>query len=215
MRTLTISPALHPPANSTGRKTWRAAEARLFRQHVLLRAGQACEMAAERGFAFRAQACGAFLYDRGCQLRHARGGRAYPRSKTGRREDRSAPPRPPKRECSRTSHRFQWESPRSDPRQKLRRGAGGVPSGKIQWCRSRAWRRFMRFRIMLSPDCTERWKCGISRSSSAIARSNASSTSMESMDDRRRRWQFRHQLAGGARPACPMWACPADPRHRR
>ena len=41
----------------------------------------------------------------------------------------------------------------------------------------------MRLRIMSSPDWAERWKCGISLSSSAIARIRTGSASMESIED--------------------------------
>ena len=34
---------------------------------------------------------------------------------------------------------------------------------------ARLWRRFMRFRIISSPACSDRWKCGISRGSPAIS----------------------------------------------
>ncbi len=46
----------------------------------------------------------------------------------------------------------------------------------------------MRFRMRSSPDCTERWRCGISRSSSAISRISASSASIESMEESRSRF---------------------------
>ena len=47
---------------------------------------------------------------------------------------------------------------------------------------SRAWRRFMRFRIMLSPACSDRCRCGISRGSVAMACIRAGSASMLSIE---------------------------------
>ncbi len=45
---------------------------------------------------------------------------------------------------------------------------------------------------MSSPDCSDRWKCGISRGSPAISSNKASSISMLSSEDRRRRFEARH-----------------------
>ena len=52
---------------------------------------------------------------------------------------------------------------------------------------ARQWRRFMRFRVMSSPACSERCRCGISRSSSAIARIRSASASTESIEESRSR----------------------------
>ena len=49
----------------------------------------------------------------------------------------------------------------------------------------RVCRRFMRLRIVSSPAWRLRWKCGISRGSSAIRPSRSSSTSTGSSEDRR------------------------------
>ena len=51
---------------------------------------------------------------------------------------------------------------------------------------AREWRRFMRFRTMSSPDCRDRWRCGISGLvASASIRSR--SASMESIEESRSR----------------------------
>ena len=49
----------------------------------------------------------------------------------------------------------------------------------------------MRLRIMSSPACSDRWKCGISRGSPAISSNSASSISMLSSEDRRSRVEAR------------------------
>ena len=48
-------------------------------------------------------------------------------------------------------------------------------------------RRFIRFRIMSSPDCSDKCRCGISRGSSAMASIRCSSASTWSIDDSRSR----------------------------
>src|SRR6516162_510296 len=53
---------------------------------------------------------------------------------------------------------------------------------------AREWRRFMRFSVRSSPACRDRCRCGISRSSSAIALSSAPSASTESTEERRKRF---------------------------
>ncbi len=52
---------------------------------------------------------------------------------------------------------------------------------------ARECRRFMRLRMRSSPDCSERWRCGISRGSSANAASSSSSISTQSSEESRSR----------------------------
>ena len=66
---------------------------------------------------------------------------------------------------------------------------------------SRECRRFIRFRMRLSPDCSERCRCGISRSSSANAAISAGSASIVSMEESRRRGSSGDQPQDGAREA--------------
>ena len=57
---------------------------------------------------------------------------------------------------------------------------------------ARECRRFMRLRIMSSPACSDRCRCGISRGSSASASSRSASASTESIEDSRSRCELRH-----------------------
>ena len=76
-------------------------------------------------------------------------------------------------------------------------GRAALIRSTIRTASARLWRRFMRLRIRSSPACSDRWKCGISRGSPAISSSKASSISMLSSDDRRRRLRPR---LGGEQP---------------
>ena len=80
---------------------------------------------------------------------------------------------------------------------------------------ARLWRRFIRFRIRSSPACSDRWRCGISRGSSA---------EQPPTDRRRSRSDRARTAAAAAAPAPPRAAaapsgrgsgCPADRRRRR
>ena len=58
----------------------------------------------------------------------------------------------------------------------------------------RACRRFMRLRMRSSPACSDKCRCGISRSSRAKASMRSRSASTESIDDRRSRFSSGHVL---------------------
>jgi hypothetical protein len=77
---------------------------------------------------------------------------------------------------------------------------------------SRLWRRFMRLRIMSSPCCSERCRCGISRVSAPIASSSSGSASIESMEDSRSRARSGTclRIVATSRPSA---GCRAGRRH--
>ena len=116
--------------------------------------------------------------------RERRGGRSG-------RSHRSAPG------CWRTSRRSRSGSRRSDRRRRRCRDGATGRGRRRRWRRPAEWRRFMRFRIMSSPAWRLRWRCGISRGSSAISRHRSSSISTGSSDERRRRSSSGH---GGQQP---------------
>ena len=64
--------------------------------------------------------------------------------------------------------------------------AARTPSQKAM-ASSRRCRRFIRFRIMSSPACSDRCRCGISRGSPAIASTSRGSASTESIEESRSR----------------------------
>ena len=76
----------------------------------------------------------------------------------------------------------------------------------------RECRRFIRFKMRSSPDCSDRCRCGISRSSSAMTSSRSRSASMESIDEIRSRFN-----SGTWRKICFVncraSACPASQPH--
>ncbi len=80
---------------------------------------------------------------------------------------------------------------------------------------ARRWRRFIRFRIMSSPACSERWRCGISRGSSAIRRSSSSSTSITSSEERRRRCSSGTSVSRRRTSCAQPRRARAGRRHRR
>ncbi len=72
------------------------------------------------------------------------------------------------------------------PLGRLNAERGTWAQNSIASCRE--CRRFIRFRIMSSPDCSDRCRCGIRRSSSAMTSSRSRSASMELIDEIRRRF---------------------------
>ena len=184
------------------RKTVAVALAVVLDEHLLCRADEAVEPARpalERRPA-RSRAARAFTTSRAsCGMRAA--GVFGPRreGKDVRGDDVAIVKQ--FQSCSVPFPRFRSESRRSGRRRWSHRAATALMRSTVRTASARLWRRFIRFRIMSSPACSERWKCGISRGSPAISSNKASSISMLSSEERRRRVEAR---IGGEQPLAQL-----------
>ena len=182
-----------------GREIVGVALAVVFDQHRLDRADEAVEPAVATA-ARRLRGGGRRAPSRPRAAAAACARRACPAAaKKGRRERRRCRNLRSISACSAPFLQFRSEIRRSGRRRSWRPARAALMRSTVRTASARLWRRFIRLRIMSSPACSDRWKCGISRGSPAISSNSASSISMLSSDDRRRRAGAARRRAGAGR----------------
>ena len=166
----------------------RAAELLTLDQHLDVAAHVRAEMTSQRHLALSPELGCSLLHRCPGDLRHARRRRARPRRDREKRAGTSSRTRRRARSEPANISSVSVGKPaiRSAPKTISERSRRASLAERVPR-RRRAWRRFMRFRIMSSPDCSDRCRCGIRRGSSAMASSRCRSASTWSIDDSRKR----------------------------
>ena len=113
------------------------------------------------------------LDDLALDLRHARGRRVRPRREGEDVRARRCRNRRAVAGCSAPSSSVSVGKPAIRSAPIVASGRAALSRSTVATASARLWRRFIRLRIMSSPACSDRWRCGISRGSPAISSNSA------------------------------------------